>query len=392
MNIIYIGSFRFPSFDAAAARVLNNSKAITKAGHQVLVISWGGAYRDKDLCEDGKYRIDGSIEYIVTNELDTNGGFFSKMKNFMKRGRITIGYLKTLHCQPDIIILYNATNEWTRKMMNYCIRHQIFIVHDITEWYSSNELYFFQWIPNWLNMTVTQHKIKNKILISTWLNHYYERSNNLLIPPLCDRNESKWTNTLDEDVIPSFDGITLIYAGVPGKKDSLHTVIKVVNRLAYKGKPIRLLILGCELNTYYASNRKFLEDSNLHENILFLGRVSQDLVPAYYKKSDFMVLLRESTRKNMAGFPTKVAEAITAGVPVITNNTSDLPKYIHDGQNGFILKSCDEKSLYNLLLYKVLPLSEEERIRMKKHTTDSSKSFNYETYINEFDSFIKNLK
>ncbi len=42
MRIIYIGSFRFPTFDAAAARVLNNAKAIAKSDHEVSVISWGG--------------------------------------------------------------------------------------------------------------------------------------------------------------------------------------------------------------------------------------------------------------------------------------------------------------------------------------------------------------
>jgi hypothetical protein len=40
MKIIYIGSFRFPIYDAAASRVLNNARALRLYGHEVKFISW----------------------------------------------------------------------------------------------------------------------------------------------------------------------------------------------------------------------------------------------------------------------------------------------------------------------------------------------------------------
>jgi glycosyltransferase involved in cell wall biosynthesis len=39
----------------------------------------------------------------------------------------------------------------------------------------------------------------------------------------------------------------------------------------------------------------------------------------------------------MAGFPTKFVEAITCGIPVVTNNTSDLQFYLKEGVNGYFL-------------------------------------------------------
>ena len=390
MRIIYIGAFRLPCYDAAAARVLNNARALKMSGHEISFISWGGSYREMDLCSDGKYRIDG-MEYIITNELEVEGSIFQKFFLLINRGQKTLSTLNAMTSQPDVIILYNANYGWTNTMLRFCYNNNIILVNDITEWFDPNELYFFQRRANDRNMEKLQHKVKNKIVISSYLNSYYNDSNNLLVPPLCNPNDSKWGLEIEDKRVPNYDGVTLIYAGTPAKKDNLLSAIRVVNRLAIEGKSIRMIILGCERDVFISNNQNCFESSELHQNIIFLGRVLQDKVPAYYKKADFMVLLREPTRKNMAGFPTKVAEAITAGVPVITNNTSDLPRYVHDGQNGFLLGHYDDKSLYDLLLYKVLPLSVEERIRMKKNATDSSKSFNYESYIKEFDSFIKNL-
>lgn len=39
----------------------------------------------------------------------------------------------------------------------------------------------------------------------------------------------------------------------------------------------------------------------------------------------------------MAGFPTKFVESITAGTPVLTNQTSDLADYLVEGEIGFWL-------------------------------------------------------
>ena len=103
MRILYIGAFRFPCYDAAAARVLNNARALQKAGNKVSIISWGGLYRKDDLCEDGKYCIDG-INYTITNELETEGGIIRKTYCFLKRGNRTLEVLHSMSSRPDVII------------------------------------------------------------------------------------------------------------------------------------------------------------------------------------------------------------------------------------------------------------------------------------------------
>lgn len=390
MKILYLGCFRLPNYDAAAPRVLNNGRAMQLCGHEVAFISWGGKYNEEHLCEDGKYRIDG-MEYVITDELDPKGSLVSKMMQMIHRGDKTVAILESMEVKPDLIVMYNAGYGWTKRMMKFCKKHNIKLANDITEWYDNNEMHFWDILSYRYNMTRLQRNVKNKICISSYLDKFYSESNNLLLPPLCDHTEAKWSTTIDDDRIKPFEGITLIYAGNPAKKDCVHTVINVVNKMAHDGKPIRFMILGTTRESYLERYADVLDSKDLHENILFLGRVSQDLIPAYYKKADYMVLLREPTRKNMAGFPTKFAESMSAGIPVIANATSDLGSYIINGQTGFVVADENASSLEKTLS-DVLALSHNQIESMKHHTKASNDAFNYECRKTEMNMFLNKLK
>lgn len=390
MYIIYTGCFRLPNHDAAAPRVLNNARIMQLRGHKVSFISWGGQYRQSDLCDDGKYRIDG-MEYIITGELDPMGTIFDRVTSKVRRGEKTMKLLEHMNCMPDLIVMYNADYRWTKRMLRYCKSQDIKLANDLTEWYDNNELHFMDRFPNYVNMSCLQKKVPNKICISSYLNDYYSGSNNLLLPPLCNHSEAKWSATIDDDRIKPFEGITLIYAGNPAKKDCVHTVINVVNKMARKGMDLRFLILGTTRESYLERYSDVLESKDLHENILFLGRVSQDLIPAYYKKADFMVLLREPTRKNMAGFPTKFAESMSAGIPVIANATSDLGKYIVNGKTGFIVDDEKAESLEKTLST-VLNLTRDAIELMKQTTKASNEAFDYIHRKTEMEMFLNKLR
>ena len=390
MHIYYIGAFRLPNYDAAAARVLNVAKALREVGHTVSFISWGGRYREIDLCPDGKYRVCG-FEYIITNELDPQGGFVDKVKSKLTRGNKTKAIIIQRASDIDAIIAYNGSLTWW--LLRFARRHRIKLINDITEWYSYAELKCTDWIPYAFNMYVIQKRVKNKIVISSFLDHFYNKSHNIVIPATCDASETKWQINKEhaDQAVDQFNGITLIYAGNPGRKDLLHVVINVVQRLIIEGVTLRFLILGITREKYLVQFTHLLHYSNLSDNIKFLGRVSQDLIPAFYSLSDFLVLIRKPNRKSNAGFPTKFAESFISGTPVIANLTSDLGKYLYDGETGFVVPEPTEEAIYQTLRNKVLPLKRSQIHEMKLRVKDKSTQLNFHAFVEPLRKFIDEL-
>lgn len=389
MKIIYVGAFRFPFFDAAAARVLNVGKAFRDNGHSVEYISMGGSQIETHRQSDGQFEYQG-LTYKVTDELDCHGGIIEKIKTKLTRGNKIIAELKKRDLTDTLVIAYNPSGLFLKKLIKLSYVKDFKLAVDLTEWYDKNELPITDWYSYNRCMTHTMHKIKNKILISSYLNNYYYKSNNIIIPATCDATDEKWQRTTTN--IKSFKGVTLIYAGNPAKKDLVHTVINAVNHLSKSGKMIRFLILGISKEGYLAKYSTNLDSDNLSENIVFLGKVNQNDVPAFYKHADYMILLRKNNRKSNAGFPTKFAEALTAGVPIIANVTSDIGKYIENGINGYILDNeqldCVESTLNEICgQYSAQLISNQKKNALRIGRNE----FDYRNYSNALSEFIQNL-
>lgn len=392
-KIVYIGGFRFPSGDAASQRVLNNARIFRELGFKVEFISWGGRPNKSDIRKDGFYYYQG-FKYINTFEIDRKGlNPIKRTYNYFFRGRNSLRVLLESINETDIIIAYNPPSFFTRKILTLCEKHNIFFIADITEWYAANELPggIFA-LPYWINeynMKVIQKRIQNKILTSSFLDKYYSLSNNIILPPLVDISEEKWNK--EKKQIQSFDCLRVIYAGTPGKKDLLEKMLSAVIDCIKDGVNIQFIVVGVERNNicHYTNYNELLFYS---DNIIFCGRVPQDEVPSFYKAADFSLIVRESNRKNNAGFPTKLAESMIAGCPVIVNETSDIGNYIIHEKNGVILKNSSISELKNTLML-ISSLSKEKIGYLKLNAYKTAiDSFNYNNYINLMKTFIYNLK
>ena len=392
MRVIYLGSFRFPNFDAAAARVLNIARALRELGHDVSFISWGGEYRKEDLCEDGVYRYD-SFPYIMTNELTRPGMSKKEMfMNKMQRGEKTRRLLKDWSSPIDVIITYN--NSLCRWLIPFCEKRGVKLINDITEWYDYNELKITDWMGYAYDMHVRQKKVKNKIVISSYLYHFYGETHNIVVPAISDASEPKWHENMGyaKAFVKPFGGITLIYAGTPAKKDAMHHVVNAVHRLNEEGRAIRFLVIGTTRESYLSRYASLLHTKDLHGNIKFQGRVSQDVIPSFYHQADFMVLLRDQIRKSNAGFPTKFTESFTSGTPIIANLTSDLGKYLKDGETGFVVEEPTEDAVYRVLKEKVMSLNREKVESMKNNVHNIADQLDYRAYVEPLRTFMLNLK
>ena len=383
MKILYTGAFRFPTGDAAAARVLNIARLLRELGHEVEFLSFG---RDRNNALVGTYD---SFEYCVTEDLEQNA-FFARLRGAFQRGYKAYRMIRKNIKSYDCVIVYNPALFFTIKILRICKCSNVKLVLDATEWYSCNDfigkyLNITYWL-NEINMRYITTKVDNVISITSFLDgHYAKSSNRIILPPLVDLRENKW-NESENVPITSFPGVTLIYAGnSANSKDRIDVVLEALTRVVNEGFRIRILLLGnCnqELLARYADCKT---------NILFLGKMPQKDVPSYYNVADFSILIRDNTRKSKAGFSTKLVESIASGVPPIINYTSDESRYL--SENACIkLKDGGVESIIEALK-QVCEMPKESRCVMRKYVKEvAARHFDYRAYVNQVRKFVENIR
>lgn len=77
------------------------------------------------------------------------------------------------------------------------------------------------------------------------------------------------------------------------------------------------------------------------ENYMYFS-LKTDEVPAYLSLMDATFLIRDERMLNIVSSPTKIAESLAAGVPVIaTKSAGDINEVVQTGQNGYIIKNIN---------------------------------------------------
>lgn len=395
MRFLYIGPFRFPNGDAAASRVLNNIRILKAIGHEVDVLSFGGKYLERDKTSQGEYEHDG-IPYIITNDIDTHTWKERIRRYFLppkKAWRIIYRNIDSY----DVIITYNPSWTLNIPLIKLCKKYNKKTILDLTEWYSSKDFPGGKWTPLYwlseLNMIFIQKKYKNIIPISTFLSRYYSSIHQIVIPPLISCNDDKWMNYI-EDIplaIKEFNGRKIIFAGTPAKKDLLANILQAGLSLIKSGLSIQFIILGIDnvqSKSFFSSN----EYKSYNNNFIFLGRKPQEEVPAYYKLADFSAIIREPNRKNTAGFPTKMAESMASGCPVLLNATSDLSDFVKDMENAILINDFTIDSI-KIGLRRISLLSDEQINKMKQNARKVAwNKFDYHQYLVSVKQFIQKIQ
>ena len=231
-------------------------------------------------------------------------------------------------------------------------------------------------------MKVVHKKIDGIIAISRFLYNYYNNINRILAPPLVDISNPKWNRSRE---IIANENLTLVYAGSPGNggKDRLDLIISSVIKVKAK---ITLKLVGLTKEQYENSFGVIPDNT---QNIIFLGRVPHTIAIKEIQDSDFQIFLREKNITTNAGFPTKFAESIANGTPVLTNLSSNISDYLIDGKNGYIVKSLNDTDIYDTIR-KVSSLPKETIIKMK-HNCIEDTQFDYKSYLNKFRIFLDSL-
>ena len=338
--VLYIGGFELPDKNAAAHRVLSNAKILKDIGKKVVLVGI-----NKDLNQVNN--VERTFEIVQ--------GFETYAVPYPKKTSDWIDYLTSINDyimiinklgNVETVICYNFPSIALNKINKFCQHNNIKCIADVTEWYSvaGRSLVFkvIKGFDTWYRMRIIHKKLDGLIVISKFLKSYYHNNNVVYIPTLIDLNEKKWISNYRK----SDQELRLVYAGNPGRKDRIDILIGALKDVS---RVYRLDVIGISQEQYivkYPQHKIFLESCKY---ITFHGRLGHLETLEFVKKANYSCFFRENDRVSKAGFPTKFAEAISCGTPVITNASSNIKDYMDKGKNGICIEAFDSTKVAGLL-------------------------------------------
>jgi len=332
-TVIYYGGFALPDKSASANRVVSNGKLFNSLGYNTVFL---GA---SDGGESGVKKISDNM-YVQPRAKSAYEWF--------KRITDTTEVMKLAEERPDtkIIILYNTPFISLLRFKRKLKRTNIELVYDCTEWTGDTDggmlKRIFKKADEFFVRNFAARAADKIIAVSSLMERKYEKHAPVLrLPPLVDIQDGIWR----QQKLPSDDGFQFCFAGVPdGKKESLDAVVKAFAMIESKTASLR--IAGVTKEQFVA----LYPGVDVPDNVIFSGMVSHAQAIQYVLSSQCYIFIRQSDRRNNAGFPTKFAESFTSGVPIVTTDVSDVGEYIKTPRDGAVLPSVDEKLIHSAMI------------------------------------------
>lgn len=379
MYVIMIVPSDFPNGDAGAVRDDAFARIYMEIGYDVRLVG------------KGKGEKNGWINGIQYESIyEDISGIKGNAKRFIFdaiKYEMVIDKWIGIYGKPSIIHINSIPERVIRHLIRFSKKNNIPIVHDSVEWYSPCEFSIGKLdkayiLKDRLNRKVIRNPIR-VYSISRYLDKHFTDRNlrSCRIPVIMDVQNANVSNSI-------FAGkIRLIYAGSPAKKDYLKEIITGIEMLTDDEKQ------KIEFNIFGATKEeiKILTDrESFSTSIIIHGRVPRGQVQKALIESDFSVLLRPSNeRYTKAGFPTKSVEAMSHGVAMLCNISSDLGLYLQDMKNAIIVKDCTSDE-FVISIRRILELNEDKISSIKNEARKTAENyFDYRIYKKKVEAFLQ---
>ncbi len=382
--IIIIAYYPFPDGSAGSERLKSLAKAVRLAGYNdILVIAKGNKKKTYGNIE--------SIPYVTF-------GSTSKTLNYLQFGFNAIKEINQLRKNTTIEAIILGTCNLTTDIVIRRFSHsnKIPLIKDVVEWYSA-----CQFRLRWFSISYIEKEISNRfiigkkdrvIAISRYLFDYFSNKGIKCVRIPIFFNQAEYQFNDRPPIKRNY--IQIIYAGSPGKKDYIHILLEAVNLLPIdivKNQNIKICLLG--VSQKYV--RSYCSSHNINFDFICnvidaLGRVSRSVVLEKYRDSDFSILIRDGAKRYAkAGFPSKIIESISMGIPPITNFTSDIDLYFENRRTCIEIADCTPAACKDSLLL-ALSMSSTEIENLKKQAKNlAMTNFDISSYKNELKNIIQ---
>lgn len=173
-------------------------------------------------------------------------------------------------------------------------------------------------------------KCDGMIVCSGYLKDYYSQYTSVpiaVIPLVVDMEKFSTADNLPQKYIA--------YCGdFGGNKDGLPVLLEAFALFAVEWPEYQLYLIGdTEEDDTMSVLKQKAKDLGLADRIVFTGRVPHNQMPALLGGASLLVLARPNNKQAEGGIPSKLAEYMATGRPVLVTNVGELGMYFTDREN-----------------------------------------------------------
>jgi len=339
-SVIFVTNSFFPYGQAYSQRALNLSRIFRECGYDVKIIADCTKGNERSGVFDG-------FSYRIAGDNSKGGRYLYNRKNSIK---ILTELLEAGGVRA--VLISGGAYDRFDAVRSICTKKGVPLILEACEWYDISSFKLGRADIRFKSFTNCIEKsffnADAFIVISRLLQEHFKAGGKpvIRIPTVIDCGEFAYSERLDNSKI------RLIHAGTAVGKQHKETFREIMLALSEYGSdsPFEYTIFGSDRQTVLENigNDSALLNS-LSDTVKIVGKIPQKEMLQRYCEADFSIFVRPDRRSSHAGFPTKLAESLAAGTPVISNATGDIGLYLKNGVNGFLLKDGTQKSVKEVL-------------------------------------------
>ncbi|HVS93274.1 MAG TPA: glycosyltransferase [Mucilaginibacter sp.] len=196
------------------------------------------------------------------------------------------------------------------------------------------ENYFFRWYDG-------------VIVISNSLFKYFservgKKTKLIIVPILTDSSVFKPTSNNSGEIV---------YAGVLNQfKDGIFDLLQAYHDFKEETPGKKLVLMG-DINLSPDKNEvnRFIDENNLQQDVEITGYVSRQAMIDRLTNAAVLVLAKPANQQAEHCIPTKLAEYLSTGKPVLTTKTGSIPMFLTDQKDAYLAEPNNPDQLADKL-------------------------------------------
>jgi glycosyltransferase involved in cell wall biosynthesis len=389
MSVVIFGdNFTFPEGNASTNRVYTYAKGFIENGEEASVICFGNEY-----LPESEGIVEGIRYFHPYNQKNRSNSLIVRSWLKLVKYVNTIKLIKKLNSDNKIDAIITYTKISSSHLFSFLLARIVGTKLIIEN--SEHPLRYYQ--KGFLNRMIGKFKLKLELktfdgilLITQLLVDFYKPivkndSKILLVPSTVD--PTRFAITKSKNAEYEYIGY---FGSIDFERDNLDLLINAYAMINEKHENIHLVLGGMVYKKEEKMIFDLIKSLNIESKVHIIKYLSREEIIKYVVNAHVLVLVRHDDPFTEASFPCKYTEYLSTGNPVISVRVSEIPRYIIDSDNGFLVKNGDVKELSEKLEYVLNNYQVASEVgRRGKELTNSV--FNYGFQAKRIIQFIKSV-